>query len=74
MRSRVSAEPRTKHTSISFKITCDNCPSHGVIRRIPDFNSVSFTFGINQNGITGASTPVFEWVDYGLDSIKEKNE
>lgn len=59
-----------KHNSVSYKVTCDNCPSQGVIRRIPCFGCIEFNFLVNRSGIIATSIPIFEWVDYKLEDIK----
>lgn len=57
------------HISLTFKITCDNCPPHGVIRRLPNFGSVDFRMIRTKGGITSVSIPVYSWTDYQLDDI-----
>jgi len=61
-----------EHVSISYKISCDNCPSQGVIRREPPFST--FFVGFKLTNIGGKSVPeytidIYEWVDCELKEI-----
>jgi len=61
------------HASISYRVNCDACPSHGFIRRIPASQSVPFilTTGEEDNllRITGAKISVYNWMDFRLKDI-----
>lgn len=59
------------HVSISAKITCDNCPSQGIIRRLPDFEVVDFTFTLRNNCIINTSIPTYNWTDFKLEDIQK---
>ncbi len=58
-----------EHVSISVKITCDNCPSQGIILRVPDFNAISMQIGMTNKGIQSISINTYEWLDYKLEDI-----
>ena len=63
----------SNETSISYKITCDNCPSQGYIARIPDFQEISVRPEIDpKNRTTKISMPVFRWTVFSLDEIRCK--
>ncbi|MEK6963831.1 MAG: hypothetical protein AABX70_05360 [Nanoarchaeota archaeon] len=62
------------HTSISYKITCDNCPSNGFIRRIPPTQSMEFNIPLNPQKKPEILLPVYEWVDYKLEDIAMVND
>ena len=57
------------HVSISAKITCDNCPSQGIIRRLPDFEIVDFTFTLKNNCVVNTSISTYNWTDFKLEDI-----
>ena len=58
------------HISIGVKITCDNCPSQGITRRLPNFETIDFVFAIgNDNCARYISIPRYEWTDYLLEQI-----
>ncbi len=57
------------HSSISYKLTCDNCPPGGFVRRIPPHESVEFCTSFTPEGFTSSKLPVYEWVDYHLEDI-----
>lgn len=58
-----------EHVSLSVKITCDNCPSQGIILRVPDFNAIPMQMGITNKGIQRISIDTYEWLDYKLEDI-----
>ncbi len=61
-----------EHVSISVKITCDNCPSQGIILRLPDFSAIPMQVGVTNKGVQRISINTFEWLDYKLEDILEK--
>ncbi|MBI2129539.1 hypothetical protein HYU07_04835 [Candidatus Woesearchaeota archaeon] len=64
-----------EHESISFKISCDNCPSQGIIRRFPDFEIVKYRMSFTTLGLTNLTIPSYTWVDYTMkDLIEEYRE
>lgn len=58
-----------EHISITFKITCDNCPSQGIIRRLPEFGAVHFSVVLTNENISKIEVPTYEWVDYNLEDV-----
>ncbi len=59
-----------EYFSISFKLTCDNCPAHGIIRRLPDFGVIQPILTYSSNvGVTNVSLPYYEWMDYDPEII-----
>ena len=63
----------TEKTSLSYKITCDNCYSQGIIKREPESESstVSITLqNINGTLVPSASIPIYKWITYDVDSLE----
>ncbi len=58
-----------EYASISYKVACDNCPSQGIIRRLPDFSVIDFTITLSIEGVKNVTIPVYEWTDYKLDDV-----
>lgn len=57
----------TEKSSISYKITCDNCFSQGVIRRIPDFQRTQIEIIFNPENKTCSGTlPIYSWSQVGI--------
>ena len=61
----------TEKTSISYKITCDNCYPQGVIKRIPEFSAIEsfIIIGPNYSYIKG-SIPTYSWKTFSLEDLK----
>ncbi|MFZ3077328.1 MAG: hypothetical protein WA139_02640 [Candidatus Aenigmatarchaeota archaeon] len=60
----------TEEASISYKITCDNCFSQGIVRRIPDFQIVIFNFTLNPvNKTCHGSLPIYSWTNFRIEDI-----
>jgi len=60
--------------SISYKITCDNCQSQGILRRIPELGKIET--GIILNQITGeqyGSLKIYSWTTYSEEDLGIKN-
>src|SRR3989338_2195629 len=54
-----------KDASITYKISCDNCKSQGVVKRIPSFDEVQGRLSlmvVNDTFIVYGSVPVYKWV------------
>ena len=60
------------HNAITYKITCDNCPSGGYTRRIPCFECVEFNTIINGSGVKAISIYSYRWLDFNLSDIVKK--
>ncbi|NQU99002.1 hypothetical protein HQ533_06080 [Candidatus Woesearchaeota archaeon] len=60
-----------EEVSISIKIICDNCPSQGVMRRLPGFGDVDYRTTLNKTGVKAMKIPIYEWVDFSLEDIRE---
>ena len=59
----------TENTSISYKITCDNCYSQGIIRRIPEWQAIEGGFSIGPNNTISGSVPIYSWTTYTLEDL-----
>jgi len=58
-----------EHVSISVKVSCDNCPSQGIILRVPDFNAIPMQMGVTNKGVQSISINTYEWLDYKLEDV-----
>ncbi|MBN1761902.1 MAG: hypothetical protein JW878_02315 [Methanomicrobia archaeon] len=57
----------TENTSISYKITCDNCHPQGFVKRIPDWETIETGFAISRTGsnyTVNGTLPIYSWVTY----------
>lgn len=57
----------TDNTSISYKITCDNCYAQGVVKRIPNWSIIETGFAISHTGSNYTASgilPIYSWVTY----------
>ena len=54
----------TEDTSISYKITCDNCYPQGIVRRIPDWGTIESGFSIGPNKTISGLVPIYSWTTY----------
>jgi len=55
----------SEQNSISYKITCDNCFSQGIIKRIPDFQKINGRFVLDSDYIPqNSSLTKYSWVVY----------
>lgn len=62
----------TAHNSITYRITCDNCPSQGYMGRLPEFSAIRAQLSVNYSNrsIVAVSMPTYRWVDYQLSDIE----
>jgi len=63
----------TEKTSISYKITCDNCPPQGIVRRQPALGQMETLvkiININGSPVVSGALPIYEWVDYDIEDIQ----
>lgn len=61
----------TEQTSISYKISCDNCPSQGIIKRIPDFSNAELFLSPNLSTRQCTwSIPIYSWKNFSVESIQ----
>ncbi len=57
----------TEETSISYRISCDNCPSQGIVRRIPDFQSAELKLILNpKDRNCGGLLTIYSWPKVSL--------
>ncbi|MFW6029754.1 MAG: hypothetical protein ACOCRO_05815 [Halanaerobiales bacterium] len=62
-------------TSISYKITCDNCKNQGIIKRIPPLSEITISTILNKKkGIKEFSIPIYSWPEYNLDEMYKNNK
>jgi len=57
----------TDNTSISYKITCDNCYAQGIVKRIPDWKTIETGFAISRTGSNYTASgilPIYSWTTY----------
>lgn len=59
----------TEKTSISYKITCDNCYPQGIIKRIPDWQEIISRISIDANYTIRGSVPIYSWITYNLSDL-----
>ncbi len=61
----------TYFSSITTKINCENCPSDGVLIRLPSFSDKFDLSGVS-NGyeVTNITLPVYNWINYNLSSLE----
>ena len=59
----------TEKTSISYKLTCDNCYSQGIIKRIPDWQEIRSRISIGPNYTIRGSIPIYSWTSYNLEDV-----
>lgn len=66
-----------EETSISYKITCDNCHSQGILRRIPGLGLIETSFTLNQlTGEMSGVLKIYNWTKYtsgDLEISKDEN-
>lgn len=60
----------TEDASISYRITCDNCYSQGIIRRIPNWQEVQPHLTIGPNYTVRGSLPTYAWTIYPQENLK----
>lgn len=59
----------TEHTSISYRIACDNCNSEGIVRRFPEFGTSEPIIRVSKTTMQLA-LPIYSWIDFSLDDLK----
>lgn len=68
----------TEATSISFKVSCDNCPPQGYFTRIPPYEKgppqkIKIPFSYDTNTKTCSYiVPTYSWLELKLEDVKEK--
>jgi len=57
--------------SLSYRITCDNCHSQGILKRIPELGSVETSFTLNQlTGEMFGVLKIYNWTTYSLEDLE----
>jgi len=60
----------TEKTSISYRITCDNCYPQGITKRIPEWQSIKgYEFSIDENYSIRGFIPTYSWTTYSLKDL-----
>jgi len=62
----------TDNTSISYKITCDNCYAQGIVKRIPDWKTIEMGVAISRTGSNYTASgilPIYSWTTYTPDDL-----
>lgn len=56
--------------SISYKLTCDNCKTEGIIRRIPSLEAIETTLVFKpETRSCEGKFPTYSWVQYRLEDL-----
>jgi len=57
-------------TSLSYRITCDNCHSQGVLKRIPELGTIETSIILNQSsGEQSGVLKIYNWTTYSLEDL-----
>jgi hypothetical protein len=64
----------TEKLSLGVKITCDTCPSQGIIQRLPDFGKIPSSFSLSSKGVSNISIPRYEWTEILIEDIIKRED